>query len=169
MEALTLRAWLLAGAALVLLLAGAALGRTFEKNARTQLELAWAKERATLADERAALTARALDAERAGAQAATRLAASEAEKSRLGKEKDRAIARLTTGRRCLDAAVVGVLNDAPSGAGLRLPATAAATAGAAAAFATDADVGQWARHARDQYERCRGRLDALREWHQGVP
>lgn len=93
------------------------------------------------------------------------------------------LARATSGRPCLSAAAVGLLNRLPAlrhpGAGLHLPAPtggaaaapAAAASGAAdrAAVNTDADVAEWMAAAAGQYEACRARIDALRAWSQSLP
>jgi hypothetical protein len=91
----------------------------------------------------------------------------EARARQLNEEKEDAIRKLTTGRVCLDAAVVGLLNQRRAVAtspGLRPPASGAA--GSIAAVATDTDVALWAANARDQYDLCRGRIDALRQFFQ---
>lgn len=94
-----------------------------------------------------------------------RLASAEATRKTTEEETQREIKRLSTGRACLGGAAVRLLNGA---AGLRpgLPEAARRPAATDAAFATDADVGQWAAAARGQYEQCRGRLDALIAWHE---
>ncbi|GHU08322.1 hypothetical protein AGMMS50225_06750 [Betaproteobacteria bacterium] len=152
-----------------------------------------------------------------GERIAAALAQSEAARHQLAKDKSREIALYTSGARCLSADAVGVLNAAATSPGLRLPTPAAGLAHAAAAFttdadvgdqgdsrggsrtaptppkfatdtdvwdqgagdsrggsrtaptpfATDADVGQWAIAAREQYDTCRGRIDALRRWSEG--
>jgi hypothetical protein len=91
-------------------------------------------------------------------QLAAGLAVSENARTQLAEEKDREIRRLTTGRRCLDAAVVRVLN---ADAAVALPPAGAEPVSADAAFATDTDVGLWARTCRDRYDTCRGRLEAV--------
>ncbi|MDR2113413.1 MAG: hypothetical protein LBQ62_09995 [Candidatus Accumulibacter sp.] len=111
--------------------------------------------------------ARAVEA--AGEAAAQRQIALEAQNAKLGKEKDDALRKLTTGRACLDAPVVGLLNAdafAANGPGLRPPAGGVARA--AAGFASDTDVALWARNARDQYDRCRGRIDALNAFYHSL-
>ena len=103
------------------------------------------------------------------------------------REKNDEIARLTTGRRCLDARVVGVLNRdgaAPNGR----PASQAAgvpvrpdgpVAGGAderkeavrkddtddEQFATDADVAGWINRCRTRYDICRGDRDRIRRFY----
>jgi prophage endopeptidase len=93
------------------------------------------------------------------------LTTSENARSTLAQEKDRALnTRLTRGVPCLGSAAVRVLN-LPAGADANAVAEAArehlpedATA------ASDTDVALWARQCRDQYDTCRGRLDAINEF-----
>jgi hypothetical protein len=137
--------------------------------------------------ERIAVYAIARSLEAAGEEQARKLLAQEAANRKLGKEKDDAIRKLATGRACLGADLVGLLNDgaessgpglsAPAG-GLAYPAAAAATdsgirsqesgisetPGIRTAWATDADVALWIRFAREQYDVCRRRIDALNEF-----
>lgn len=93
-------------------------------------------------------------------------------------EKNREIARLTTGRRCLDGAAVRVLNQSagslgqgivPASAGSALRPAANATAGADdGAFATDADVAGWIGLCQRSYDTCRSRLDAIARFYNEV-
>lgn len=83
-------------------------------------------------------------------------------------EKDREIRRLTTGRRCLDAAAVRLLNAAGSSAPGAVPQAPSSTDGPDAGFATDTDVGTWANQCRSAYDTCRGRLRAVAEFFQGM-
>lgn len=92
------------------------------------------------------------------------LLAREAAITKLSKEKRDALNRLTTGRPCLGADAVGVLND-PNGAGAGVPPSTGNTAATGGGFATDTDVGHWAAAARAAYDTCRTRLDALIDWH----
>jgi hypothetical protein len=114
---------------------------------------------------RARAAATALQAAQVRGDVLTRdLLARETLINRISKEKRDALSRLTTGRPCLSADAVGVLNGtAGAGAGMPpAPGSAAATGGG---FATDADVGQWAAAARAAHDTCRTRLDALIDWH----
>lgn len=88
----------------------------------------------------------------------------------LKKERDDALAHATTGRVCLDAGALGVLDGAP-GIHVDLPAPAGGAAGADAGIvATDADVGRWALAAGEHYAECRRRHQALIDWHtRGAP
>ena len=106
-----------------------------------------------------------------GDQLALQLAGWENTLTAFAEEKNREIAKLLTGRRCLDAGVVRVLNR-QSGAQLsgsvpqatslvlRPDATPAAPADDGA-FATDADVAQWIGLCQRSYDTCRARLDAI--------
>ena len=84
--------------------------------------------------------------------------------NRLSKEKRDALSRLTTGRPCLSADAVGVLNGT-TGAGAGMPQATGIPAATGGGFATDADVGQWAAAAIAAHDTCRHRLDALIDWH----
>lgn len=84
--------------------------------------------------------------------------------NRISKEKRDALSRLTTGRPCLSADAVGVLNGT-AGAGAGVPQAASIPAATGGGFATDTDVGQWAAAARSAHDTCRSRLDALIDWH----
>ena len=83
------------------------------------------------------------------------------------KEVLREIPATTSGRPCLGADALGVLDRFQSGTapGLRLSATASESAGATDAVASDTQVAQWALDAIEQHERERARCNALIEWH----
>jgi hypothetical protein len=105
----------------------------------------------------------------------------ESENLRLGKERDDALRKKTMGRACLGDAALRLLNNpgAASRYGLSASANGAALAPLAATSdtgdietgyaASDTDVALWAGHAIDQYNACRGRIDALREWYDRHP
>lgn len=125
----------------------------------------------THAEAEAAAAAAALErlrqAQARGDELAQQLAAAETTLQTQAEEASREIARLTTGRRCLDGAVVRLLN-APS-QGIRLgavPPAAGQPAAADGAAASDTDVAQWARVCRTGYDTCRARLDALIDYHE---
>jgi len=105
-----------------------------------------------------------------GEQLAARVAEQENALNTLAQEKDDAVRRLTVGRRCLDSAAVRVLN-----AGRRpdpkpaVPEAAGQPVPADAAFATDTDVGVWIGQCRRGYDTCRGRLQAIADFHEGLP
>jgi hypothetical protein len=86
------------------------------------------------------------------------LAAADNARIQFAEEKDREIRRLSTGRRCLDAAVVSVLN---GDAAATLPPARSESVPDDAAFASDTNVALWARTCRDRYDACRGRLEAI--------
>ncbi len=85
---------------------------------------------------------------------------------------------LTTGRTCLDARVVRVLNGSPAASADRtapnVPAPAKQPAAAASApaanpnVATDRDIVGWVIQVRAMYETCRARIDALRQWNEST-
>ena len=83
------------------------------------------------------------------------------------KEVLREIPATTSGRPCLGADALGVLDRFQSGAApsLRLSATASESAGATDAVASDTQIAQWALDAIEQHERERARCNALIEWH----
>lgn len=100
----------------------------------------------------------------------TQLAEANATAAALKTERDDAIRKTTTGRRCLDAAAVRVLNDTGPAAAADLPQAASGPeATDAADFATDTDIGLWASNARAQYEECARRLDKLISWEEARP
>ena len=104
-----------------------------------------------------------------GDELATSLASQQSRITKLHQEHTREINRLTTGRACLSAELVGVLNRTQPAASDRPdplpPPTGQPAATDASAFATDADVGNWAASARQQYAECAARLGSLIEWH----
>ena len=105
-----------------------------------------------------------LEAERQGEVLSARAATAEAERDAALQENQHALRQTTSGRPCLNAGTVRLLNEP---AGLRphaLPAAAGEPAGAAAGAASDTDVALWAAFARRGYDTCRGRIDALREF-----
>lgn len=76
----------------------------------------------------------------------------------------RHVPSVTTGRLCLDAAAVSLLQ--PGAAwGPYQSAGQPAAKGAAHAAASDRDVAYWAAEANRQYETCAARINALIDWH----
>jgi len=128
------------------------------------------------------------DAQQRSDTLSTALAETITKTTTLQQEKTHALRLAATGRVCLDARALGVLNTSP---GLRVtgldgvptsqPGLAAAGAtlgpdtdhpsaapnaqGAPGLTATDTDIGAWAIGAGAAYEACRARLDALIDWH----
>ena len=104
-----------------------------------------------------------------GDELATSLASQQSRITKLHQEHTREIKRLTTGRACLSADLVRVLNNTQPAATDRPdalpPPTSSPAATDAPAFATDADVSTWAATARRDYAECAARLGALIEWH----
>jgi hypothetical protein len=114
---------------------------------------------------RALAAATALQAAQVRGETLTRdLLARQQQIERLAKEKRDALNRLTTGRPCLSADAVGVLNG-PEGASAGVPAPTGGAAATGGGFATDSDVGGWAADARASHDTCRSRLNALIDWH----
>lgn len=97
-----------------------------------------------------------------GDRLTNRLAEADTARAKTEKEHAREIKRLTTGRACLGARVVRVLNEPSEGNHASgLPASASQSVAEDGAFATDTDVADWADDARRQYDICRERLGAL--------
>lgn len=144
------------------------------KAGQAPLQVDLAEQRATTAETsrlRAMAAARALtDAQTLGNQLTERLGNSLAQITTLQKEKADEIRRLTTGRRCLSADAVRVLNT-PAGdrASADVPQAPGGADAPDGAFASDYDVGLWISHAQGQYDECRGRLDALIDFVEGQP
>ena len=90
----------------------------------------------------------------------------ESDLQRKSLETSREIKRLTTGRACLDASTVSLLNGtAAAVAPTDMPSAASSLAAADGAAASDTDVATWADLARRQFDTCRAHLDALIDWH----
>ena len=82
-------------------------------------------------------------------------------------EVQRAIHHVTTGRACLSADAVRLLNHADSDR-LAVPNATGASVTENAAIATDTDVAGWIGNTQGQYETCRARLGALIDYQQGA-
>lgn len=83
-------------------------------------------------------------------------------------ERDRALKNLTSGRACLSAGAVGLLND-PRRGSADVPQTTGQPDATDGDSATDTDVAWWIGVAQEQYETCRGRLNALIDFEGGRP
>jgi prophage endopeptidase len=82
-------------------------------------------------------------------------------------EKQHAIKVATTGRACLGADALRVLDKSP-GITVSGPAQAASSPAAAGEpIATDTDIALWIVNAGASFEVCRARLDALIDWNLG--
>ena len=83
------------------------------------------------------------------------------------KEILREIPATTSGRPCLGADALGLLDRFQLAAQSRggLPATTGESAGASGTAATDTQVAQWAADVIEQHERERARCNALIDWH----
>lgn len=116
----------------------------------------------------AAALARLQEAQARGDALETRLAEAETIRQTQAQEHAREIKRLTTGRPCLNAGTVRLLNE--PAIGLRASTLPTSTGGPVAADApasSDTDVAGWIDAARRQYDACRDRLGALIAWHTG--
>lgn len=106
-------------------------------------------------------------AQQRGDELTNRLAKADADRQSLALEHSREIKRLSTGRACLNAGTVRLLNQSgPRSDAAAVPTSAGQPAAADAAAASDTDVAEWADHARRQYDSCRDRIQALIDWHQ---
>lgn len=150
--------------ALALLLSGAGLMANIKNTEIAQLKEAFAKKERDAAT--AAVDRLAKANERADRLEAA-LIASESVRSQTSKEKDREIRRLTTGRACLGAGVVSLLNHSGHAGAGTVPQATASALSADAAFATDTDVGTWINDARSAYDTCRDRLQAIADYFAG--
>ena len=99
---------------------------------------------------------------------ATRLAAAEGRIITKTVEVIKYVPSVTTGRLCLDADAVGLLQ--PGAHWGPYPSTGEpAGQGAAHAAASDRDVAYWAAEANRLYETCAERMNALADWHAADP
>lgn len=123
------------------------------------------------AEEKAAITTaaatRLIAANRLADDLTLRVDAADVARMNASKERDRALKSLTTGRACLDGTAVRLLNQSARADDGQLPAAADQSADTATAAASDSDVALWIGTARDYYDACRGRIDALAEWRAG--
>ena len=104
--------------------------------------------------------------ERQGDELAAQVIALDAARVKLAKEKEDAIRKTSTGRRCLDAGLVRLLNEPVGpGAGSRPAPASGSPSVADTAFASDTDIALWARDARDAHDACRARINALRTFY----
>jgi len=91
----------------------------------------------------------------------SRLAQTESTLNKKTLEVSREIARLTTGRPCLGAAAVSLLNGGPAP---KLSQASGQPVAEDGAVATDTDIAWWIAGTQGQYETCRARLGALIDW-----
>ncbi|MCL2345557.1 MAG: hypothetical protein FWC58_06860 [Desulfobulbus sp.] len=141
----------------------------------TRIEAAWHQENKDSAEAASQIAEEVIRIEREGERLAARALELETEANRMGKEKDDVLRKITSGRLCLTADIVRLLNDhdaaRTAGSALSAPARDIAHAHATTTadpdvgrFATDGDIALWARNAKTQYDACRGRIDALRRF-----
>ncbi|MCQ8103280.1 hypothetical protein NP590_04100 [Methylomonas sp. SURF-2] len=97
-----------------------------------------------------------------------RLAHTESQLTQRTLEVSRALQKVTTGRACLDASAVRLLNGAAHDDGA-MPETAGPSVAESAAIATDTDVAGWIGGAQYHYDTCRARLGALIDFETGRP
>lgn len=102
--------------------------------------------------------------EQKGQALAAQVAKAEATNQQLLKEKNHAIRQATTGRACLNPDTVRLLNANGNASHPDMPASSGNALVADGAVATDTDVALWAADARNRYDACRGRIDALRQF-----
>lgn len=81
------------------------------------------------------------------------------------KEKRDAIVKATKGVRCFDAPAVRVLNNLPGPPDGQAEPYPVSEDGS---FATDTDVGTWIVDAQKQYDTCRGRIDKIADFYEGM-
>lgn len=126
-----------------------------------RIERAHAEQRAR--DAQAAAEEIAAETKR-GNELAARVAAAESTRDIALEETRNALRKVTTGRPCLSAAAVRVLNDASASPPAVSP-TPGQPAGPDATVATDTDVAFWAAYAIRSYDTCRGRLSAIADFY----
>ncbi len=114
-----------------------------------------------------AATKRLDDAQKRNDKIAAELNAMRLTKAKQDQEKDDEIKRLTRGRRCLDAAAVSVLNRPSGAAASPVPTAGSEPVPGTARFATDTDVGLWARACKSAYESCRADRSGIRKFYEG--
>lgn len=163
----------------VIFLVGLLAGGAFENWKRDNVKDDLASLKVTNAEAHAATDAAALARFQVAAarsdQLEKKLHDTEDQLHQLSEEKRRAVKPLTTGRTCLTAAAVRVLNadtrNAPGGVPAAIVGSAPADAAASTdpdvdgeEEATDADVAGWAIIAKEQYGVCRQRLQNLIDW-----
>lgn len=103
-----------------------------------------------------------ITAHRRGDDEARRALDLETQLAKLSEEKAHEIPRVTSGRPCLGAAAVRVLNRTePVQPGLSVPTAASELAGTDGGFATDTDVSLWIAGAQRAYVTCQGRIKAI--------
>lgn len=106
-------------------------------------------------------------AQERGHALSTQLAQRQQTITALERKRHAALQPYLSGRPCLDAGAVGVLNDDTHSATSDLSKTASAPAATDARFATDTDVGSWISNTKAAYNDCTARLDALIDWATG--
>lgn len=145
------------------ILAAVALVFSFNQGAHRSQAICQAESARAAQVAQARADAALLAAKKRGDTLSARLSQAESTIALNNQEKTHEVARLSVGRPCFDARLVGVLNQPTAASGI---ATSPASTPIAtdAAFATDQDVGEWIVFAQGQYDTCRARLNALIDW-----
>ncbi|MBS3954064.1 MAG: hypothetical protein KGZ88_14030 [Methylomicrobium sp.] len=104
-----------------------------------------------------------------GEALSAQLSATETQLQTRTEEVQRAISKVTTGKRCLDSAAVRLLNRTPARDDSALPETACPSVTESGAIATDTDVAGWIGGAQYHYDTCRARLNTLIDFETGRP
>ena len=165
--------WLDALLLLAAFLVGVLTGREQIQDKRDLDQANWERDKAkAVATAESAIREQLEGAIRMGDTLTDQLIKAETDLKKTTQEKNRAIQNLTTGRACLDADVVGLLNQSADTTAHGIKPTAKAPGLPYAtneAFATDTDVGTWIGFAQGEYDTCRARLDALIDFEEQIP
>lgn len=142
----------------------------------SRLKTTWADQSRLAAEKN---TAELADAVNRGDDLTRQLNAWQLTLTAFAEEKNREIDRLSTGRRCLDSALVRVLN---ADHGQQLPGNVPTAASGAVrtdepawsdtddrSYSTDRDIAGWINRCRTSYDACRARLDKLNDYYKGRP
>lgn len=98
-----------------------------------------------------------------GNELASRLAQTESTLNKQAFEVSHEIAQHTSGRACLSASAVRLLNH-PDSRAASMPGAAKQLDAKSETAATDTDIANWIINTQSQYETCRSRLAALIDW-----
>lgn len=155
--------WIAVGAAITALALWLAYRHGYA-TAEAHYRQAMAQQEAFHAQAYARLQATYREQEQRGDELAAQVAQAETRNQQLLKEKHHAIRQATTGRACLNAGTLRLLNANDNAGDTNLPASSVNAPVADGAVATDTGVALWAADARSRYDTCRGRIDALRQF-----
>ena len=159
--------WLVTGA--ILMVCGAMSGMAGWNLGRSPLQVQLAKLSADHAAEKQQLAQHAFEALQAaqtrGDALSTGLLTQQTQINQLKTQARHAITQATTGKPCLNAPALRLLDRAP-GIDIRgLPPAPGRAVAAGESFASDTDIAVWIVDAGAAFEVCRARLDALIGWH----